>query len=81
MPATSKNLFSKNLTNKEKYILENFPINELYRVGFFKSKTDFKHMEKRICERFGIKNVFMYEFIGCERRVPVKANIDTFSVN
>lgn len=72
---------SKRQSYKEKFIRSRIPINDLYRIGFFKSKTDLKHIEERICEFFGIKNIFMYDFIGQPRSKTVKANIETFSTN
>lgn len=75
-----KHLRSKNLTEKERFILETFPINELYRAGFFKSK-DLKHVEERICQFFGLKNIFMYRYIGNPKSIPVKADVRTFSIN
>jgi len=43
------------------YIKLRFPINELYEVGFLKSKTDFKDIEKRICTYFGFKDIHEYD--------------------
>jgi hypothetical protein len=71
---------SKSLTYKEKYILDNIPINDLYREGFLKSK-DLKHVEERVCRRLGLKNIFMYSFIGCDKHFTVKADVKTFSEN
>jgi len=46
---------------KANFILKNFDIEVLYKIGFIKSKTDFEAMEKRILSFFKIDSIFDYE--------------------
>lgn len=69
------------MTEKEKFIRDNFDIKELYKIGFIKTKTDFVEIERRICEFFELKNIYMYDFIMTDKKQTIKANIKTFSQN
>ena len=46
----------------EKFMKENFPFNELKKVGFFtkEMKGDYQAQANRVCEYFGYKTVFEY---------------------
>lgn len=45
---------------KANFILRNFDIERLYKLGFLKTKTNFKEIEKRIINFFEIDNIFDY---------------------
>lgn len=45
---------------KANYIVRNFDIDGLKKIGFIKSKTDFKAIEKRILNFFQIDSIFDY---------------------
>ena len=53
-------LEKKELTKK--FMIEMFPIKELFKIGFFKKeiKGDYEAMAKRVCEFFGYESVFEY---------------------
>lgn len=69
-------------TRKEKYFLENFPEKELRELGFFNdSHKTIDQMCERVCTFFGLKNIFMYDFIIKPKNEIVKADIETFSEN
>lgn len=48
-------------TRKANFIIKNFDLNGLKAIGFIKSKTDFKHIEKRILTFFEINSIFDYK--------------------
>lgn len=66
---------------KEEFINKRIPVADLKKVGFFKPEDGVNEMEAKICKFFGLKNIFEYEFIGWDKRKPVKADIKTFSLN
>lgn len=45
-----------------KFIKENFPFNDLKKVGFFtkEMKGDYNAQSKRVCEYFGYESVYEY---------------------
>jgi len=45
---------------KANFIIRNFDLDGLKRIGFIKSKTDFKAIEERILKFFGIETIFDY---------------------
>lgn len=45
---------------KANFILRNFDIERLYKLGFLKTKTNFEEIEKRILNFFKIDNIFDY---------------------
>ncbi len=47
-------------TKKANFIVKNFDLDGLKKIGFIKKKTDFKHIEERITDFFDIKSVFDY---------------------
>ncbi|MFD2823238.1 ImmA/IrrE family metallo-endopeptidase [Lacinutrix iliipiscaria] len=47
-------------TKKANYIVKNFDLDGLKKIGFIKTKTDFKYIEKRILDFFDIESVFDY---------------------
>lgn len=48
-------------TKKANFIIKNFDLDGLKSIGFIKSKTDFKAIEKRIITYFNIDSIFDYE--------------------
>lgn len=69
------------IMTKEQYIEKNIPIEDLKADGFFKPNDNYEDMEKRLCKFFGLKNIFMYSYIGLNQEKPVKAYLNTFSDN
>jgi HTH-type transcriptional regulator / antitoxin HigA len=63
----------------EQWIREHFDIEELYNIGFLKTKTDFKEIEKRICTFFGFKSIYEWDHIMDEQKLLKAKNI--FSEN
>lgn len=63
----------------EQWIRDRFDIEELYNIGFLKTKTDFKEIENRIVTFFGFKNIYEWGRIMDEQR-PLKAK-NIFSDN
>lgn len=47
----------------EKYIRDRFDIEQLYRIGFLDTKSDFEKIEKRIVEFFELKNIYQWDHI------------------
>ena len=47
-------------TRKANFIVKNFDLDGLKKIGFIKTKTDFKYIEKRILDFFDIKSIFDY---------------------
>ncbi len=45
---------------KANFIVRNFDLDGLKKIGFIKSKTDFEDIEKRILSFFNIENIFDY---------------------
>lgn len=64
----------------EAFIEDRFDVKGLKVIGFFSPEADYEQMAKRICDFFGLPNVFMYDFIGPKPK-PVKADLGTFSLN
>lgn len=63
----------------EEWIRERFDIEELYKIGFLKTKTDFKAIEERIVTFFGFKSIYEWDRIMDEQK-PLKAK-NIFSKN
>lgn len=55
----------KELENARKaaFIANNFDLTRLKEVGFFKRIDDVEYVENRLCEYFGVPNIFAYENI------------------
>ena len=66
---------------KQEFIESRFDIEELREVGFLKTEKTYKEIETRICQFFGLENIFMYDYIMEEKHEPVKADIEIFSIN
>ncbi|MBO0935096.1 hypothetical protein J2I47_00920 [Fibrella sp. HMF5335] len=43
------------------FIVNNFDLNTLHKIGFLDSTTDFKHINERLISYFGYKSIFEYE--------------------
>jgi hypothetical protein len=65
------------------YLLLNFDYEGLKAEGFFKNikRTDYDDQIKRICEWFGILNIFQYDTITMEIYKPFEPDLKTFSKN
>lgn len=50
----------------KQWLDKRFDIKELYKCGFVKSATDYEALEKRVCEFFGLQNIFQYDFLNAE---------------
>lgn len=46
--------------DKQKFILKNFDLVKLKKCGFIDTLSDFSHIEDRIVEYFGLKNIYEY---------------------
>ena len=66
---------------KKEFIEDRFDIKGLREVGFLTTEKTYEEIEKRICDFFGLKNIFMYDYIMHESNKPVKADMKTFSTN
>lgn len=65
---------------EEQYILENFDLKGLRRIGFLRPhEVTMEQIEKRICTWFGYKTIF--EFTLPKEPEHLKPKIDTFSQN
>lgn len=47
-------------TKKANFIIKNFDLDGLKKIGFIKTKTDFKYIEKRILDFFDIESIYDY---------------------
>jgi HTH-type transcriptional regulator/antitoxin HigA len=47
-------------TKKANFIVKNFDLVGLKKIGFIKTKTDFKYIEERILDFFDLKSIFDY---------------------
>ena len=56
----------------KKYIDENFDLKTLKKVGFIKNIKDYDAIEKRICEWFGLSNIYEYSTILHNKEIKVK---------
>lgn len=72
-------------TPKEiEYLLEKFDYNSFRVLGFYDESVkekDYDIQIKRICEWFGINNIFQYDTIGIETKKFIKSDLQTFSKN
>jgi hypothetical protein len=66
---------------KKDFIKSRFHIPSLVKAGFLPKNPTLEQVEKRVCEFFCIKNIFMYDFIGQPKNKTLKADIKTFSDN
>lgn len=66
---------------KAEYIDDRFDIKGLREAGFLTTEKTYEEIEQRICKWFGLKNIFMYDFIPEEKTKSVKADMQTFSSN
>lgn len=67
---------------KKEFIKSRFDVKELRKAGFWiNGERTYEQYEKRICAFFGLKSIFMYEYIGEMPRKPLKADLKTFSDN
>lgn len=63
----------------EQWIRDRFDIEELYNMGFIKTKTDFKAIEQRIVTFFGFTSIYEWDRIMDEQKLLKAKNI--FSEN
>ncbi len=49
-----------NLATKSNFILRNFNLNTLKKIGFIKSTTDFEAIDRRITRFLGLETIFQY---------------------
>ncbi|CEJ71275.1 hypothetical protein BN1195_03620 [Chryseobacterium oranimense G311] len=71
-------------TRKEiEYLQEYFDYEGLKTIGFFKNikREDFDGQISRICEWFGIVNIFQYEKVDMQEQKYFVADFRTFSEN
>lgn len=72
-------------TSKEiEYLLEKFDYNSFIILGFYDKsikRKDYNSQIKRICEYFGINNIFQYDTIGIETKNFINPELKTFSKN
>ena len=72
-------------TKKEiEYLKANFQFKALVDLGFYDKsikRDDYDVQINRICEWFGISNIFLYDIIMMEKNKYVKPNLKTFSQN
>lgn len=72
-------------TQKEiEYLLEKFDYKSFVILGFYDKSVkekDYDAQIERICEWFGIKNIFQYDTIGIETKKFIKSDLQTFSKN
>lgn len=71
-------------TPKEiEYLQEHFDYDGLKTIGFFKNikRRDYDAQIKRICQWFGIVNIFQYETVGMQQQKYFIADFRTFSDN
>lgn len=72
-------------TKKEiEYLKDNFYYHGLLEMGFFDKKIkpeDYDSQIKRICEYFGLKNIFQYENITLATKKFIQSDFSTFSEN
>ena len=67
---------------KKEFIDDRFDIEGLRELGFWiHGEKTYEEYEKRICTFFGLKNIFMYDFIGQPKKETIKADLKTFSNN
>lgn len=70
--------------NEIKYLEKNFDYNGLKALGFYGStigKTNYDAQIKRICDWFGIANIFQYDAVMIDDKKSIKADVKTFSQN
>ncbi|MEZ4772388.1 MAG: XRE family transcriptional regulator [Bacteroidia bacterium] len=46
---------------KKTFIIENFDLNSLKKIGFIETTTDFDQIEHRICSFFGLESLFQFK--------------------
>lgn len=72
-------------TKKEiEYLKANFQYKGLVDLGFYDKnikRDDYDTQIKKVCDWFGISNIFLYDIIMMEKNKYVKAELKTFSQN
>ena len=67
--------------NLENYLESRFDVPCLIEIGFFEKNATYEEMASRICNFFGLKSIYMYDFIGSSLEVNIRANPGVFSLN
>ncbi|MFT4033480.1 MAG: hypothetical protein QM669_13755 [Siphonobacter sp.] len=49
-----------NVAPKANFIIRNFDLNALKKIGFLKSTTDFEYIDNRLISFFGLESIFKY---------------------
>lgn len=72
-------------TQKEiEYLQDNFDLKSLYEIGLFSKFIHPRNYDlqiERICNYFGITNIFQYDTIGIDDNKYIVPDLKTFSQN
>lgn len=66
------------------YLKENFDYRGFLILGFYDKSIkpkDYDAQINRICNYFGIENIFQYDIVMLEKNKYIKADLSTFSEN